>query len=59
MKQAIKNHMLMTGGVYYTWYRFSQKSNYITFKQWVEEYVDNLKPSEVEHFVQRNRLSEV
>ena len=56
MKDSIKNRMLKTKGIYYTWYRFSKQSNYVTFAVWAEQYVEGLKPSEVDSFVKRNRL---
>ena len=56
MKDLIKDHMLKTKGIYYTWYRFSKHSDHITFAAWVEQYVEGLTPTEVESFVQRNRL---
>jgi hypothetical protein len=58
MKQVVMKHMLK-GGIYYTWYRFSQASNYMHFEEWVRDYVDSLSDKEVEEFVARNRIGEV
>lgn len=55
-KELIKSYM-RNAKVYYTWYRFDSLSNYITFDEWVEQYVEKLTINGLNDFIKRNKLN--